>query len=204
VLYAQSGSELLDGGTGIDTASFAFAGTYDSTLVIDLNAGTADSAYVHDSLVAIENITGSVYADMIIGDSHANVLSGQQGDDTIAGGGGMDSLYGGKGNDVFVFDTMPNIKNVDVIEDFTTGSDSISLDSHVYAALGAGPLDPGAFQAAAQSTAAAAGIHIVFNTSTGALFYDPDGAGGAPAVQFATILLSGLSGTVSAADFVIT
>jgi serralysin len=65
-----------------------------------------------------------------------------------------------------------------------------------------GTLGNDALQVAA--TAAGAGIHIIFNTATGALLYDPDGAGGIAAVQFATIVLTGLTGPLTAADFVVT
>ena len=42
---------------------------------------------------------------------------------------------------------------------------------------------------------------IVFNSTTGALFYDADGNGRGAAIQFAT--LTGVTGVLSANDFVI-
>jgi Ca2+-binding RTX toxin-like protein len=64
-----------------------------------------------------------------------------------------------------------------------------------------GTLGNDALQVAA--TAAGAGIHIIFNTATGALLCDPDGAGSIAAVQFATIVLTELAGPVASTDFVV-
>ena len=55
-----------------------------------------------DTLYGIENLTGSMAADMFTGDGGANVLKGLMGDDTLVGGGDADMLYGGKGDDVLV------------------------------------------------------------------------------------------------------
>ena len=46
-----------------------------------------------------------------------------------------------------------------------------------------------------------AATRILYNPATGALLYDPDGAGGQAAVQIATLLAP--SGTLSAANFVV-
>ena len=51
------------------------------------------------------------------------------------------------------------------------------------------------------SAATQADDRIVYNTATGALLYDADGAGGIAAVQFAT--LTGIVGTLTAADFIV-
>ena len=51
------------------------------------------------------------------------------------------------------------------------------------------------------TTAGDAGHRIIYNTSTGALYYDADGAGGAASIQFA--LLNGAP-VLTANDFVIT
>jgi Ca2+-binding RTX toxin-like protein len=50
-------------------------------------------------MVGIENLTGSVYHDILRGDDGANWLRGLDGDDNMFGNGGDDVLDGGNGND---------------------------------------------------------------------------------------------------------
>ena len=93
-----SAGDTLDGGGGIDTASYggSLEGIY-----VDLDAGTATGGDAEgDTLTNIENLTGSDFADTLIGDANANVLDGGAGNDTLRGGDGNDTLIGGAGNDV--------------------------------------------------------------------------------------------------------
>lgn len=99
-LYGGSGNDVLDGGAGVDYARFneATAGAN-----INLAAGTAtDGLGGTDSLVAIENIGGTLFADAIIGDANANTLFGSDGNDSLSGGEGDDFLNGETGNDSLV------------------------------------------------------------------------------------------------------
>ncbi|MCA3284798.1 MAG: hypothetical protein ING16_18275 [Roseomonas sp.] len=57
----------------------------------------------------------------------------------------------------------------------------------------------GAFTIGAAATTSA--HRIIYNNVTGALFYDADGSGAGSVVQFAT--LAGVTGTITAAEFVI-
>jgi Ca2+-binding RTX toxin-like protein len=52
-----------------------------------------------DTLINIENLAGSAFADFLTGDRFANVLQGNGGDDRFIGGGGGDHLIGGNGFD---------------------------------------------------------------------------------------------------------
>ncbi len=89
--------------------------------------------------------------------------------------------------------------NVDRITDFDVADDTIWLDSRVFAALApGGPLSADAFHAG--RTSADASDRIMYDSSTGALFYDRDGAGGYAAVHFADVS-RGLS--LTSADFVV-
>jgi Ca2+-binding RTX toxin-like protein len=198
-----------DSGQGIDTVrssvSFTLGANLENLLLLGTAvAGTGNSA---DNTITgnasnntLAGLGGNDYLDGLAGN---DTLLGGDGTDTLAGGLGSDLMTGGAGQDMFVFSTVPGSRNIDRISDFSATDDTIKLDSHVFAALPTGALSAGAFQTAATSVAGGAGIHVIFNTGTGALLYDVDGAGGVAAVQFATIVLTGLAGPVTAADFVV-
>jgi Ca2+-binding RTX toxin-like protein len=89
-LWGGLGNDELRGGAGIDTAAFAGAG-----VLVDLATGNAYQTLEgdpvgSDSLSSIENVTGTVFVDLIRGDGRANVLDGDWGPDTLGGGGGAD------------------------------------------------------------------------------------------------------------------
>jgi len=104
-----------------------------------------------------------------------------------AGGAGNDTLVGGDGNDRYVFDSALNAStNVDRLSDFSVADDTVALDGAVFDALPAGALASAAFFIG--SAAHDADDRLIYNATTGALFYDADGNGGAAtAVQFATL-----------------
>ncbi len=147
------------------------------------------------------NAASSAAALSILGNAGANQLTGGAGNDSLYGGLGNDTLNGGAGNDQFVFDTALNAtSNRDTIVGFSVVDDTIRLSASVVAAAGpAGVLAAGAF--ALGTAATQADDRIIYNAATGALLYDADGSGATAAVQFAT--LTGLVGSLSAADFLI-
>jgi Ca2+-binding RTX toxin-like protein len=57
-----------------------------------------------------------------------------------------------------------------------------------------------AFQAGHGPWAQGSEIRIVYDTYSGALYHDPDGLGGAEAVQFATLQTAGVAPALSASD----
>jgi serralysin len=61
----------------------------------------------------------------------------------------------------------------------------LELDDSAFAALAPGALAASAFVAG--TAAQDADDRIIFNAATGAVLYDPDGTGSAPAIQFATL-----------------
>ncbi|TLU57723.1 MAG: hemolysin, partial [Chlorobium sp.] len=138
---------------------------------------------------ASEILTGSIQADNI---------DGLEGDDTIIGGLGNDVLTGGNGKDVFVFDTTPGQGNSDTITDFNPADDTIQLSSGIFSALAIGALDINAFVTG--SSANNASDRIIYNTSTGELFYDADGTGATEALLIATLIGTP---TLDAASFVV-
>jgi Ca2+-binding RTX toxin-like protein len=136
--------------------------------------------------------------DRLLGYGGADRLDGGSGNDLLAGGAGADVLIGGAGSDSFLFDVAPN-GEVDRIVDFSTVYDTIQLENGVFTALGAaGRLSSAAFWNA--PAAHDASDRVIYNGQTGALYYDPDGTGSAPAQQVAQ-LSAHLN--VSYADFLV-
>lgn len=98
LLEGGDGDDLLDGGADNDTASYASAA---DGVTVDLSeTGQQDTVNAGmDTLVNIENIIGSAFADILTGDSENNTLDGGEGNDRLNGGGGDDTLNGELGND---------------------------------------------------------------------------------------------------------
>ena len=213
-LEGAAGNDSLTGGDGIDTASYN-----GSSLAVTVNLGTPGAQNTGgagtDTLATVENLIGSAYNDRLTGDANANSLNGGvgndtlvggAGNDTILGGGGNDNLTGGVGADVFVFNTAPNAtSNLDTITDFASGTDRIHLAKSAMAALGTvnSTLIGDAFwQGAGVIKGHDASDRIVYNTSTGALYYDADGSGSGAAVKLAQLgTTASHPASIIAADF---
>jgi Ca2+-binding RTX toxin-like protein len=174
-LTGGAGADALHGGAGNDTAIYS-----GSTFGVTVNLATgaawgADAA--GDTLRSIENLVGSAHADSLTGDARNNVLNG---------GLGSDVLSVGAGRDVFAFNTALGAGNVDQITDFSPIDDTIRLDDAVFTALGGtGVLSATAF--AIGATAGDADDRIMYDSATGALYYDADGTATTAQVQFATL-----------------
>lgn len=97
-LEGRGGADVLDGGAGVDTATYASSpGAVD----VDLKrAAQIGGDAQGDVLKSIENVTGTVFADVLRGDEGANVLKGGAGNDVLEGRGGGDVLDGGAGHDI--------------------------------------------------------------------------------------------------------
>jgi Ca2+-binding RTX toxin-like protein len=204
-LYAGAGNNVLDGGDGADTVSYAYGltGTTGVTVSLDkpLNTAQATVGSGSDTLNYIENLTGSNYNDVLTGNTGANSIAGGTGNDTLNGGAGNDSLSGGTGADVFRFDSALAASNVDRISDYVVADDTIQLENAVFAKLTAtGTLNSAYFVANTTGQAAAADDYIIYESDTGILRYDADGNGAGAAVQFAVI---GTSLLITAAEFVV-
>src|SRR5215813_4048922 len=104
VLDGGDGNDVLDGGTGIDTASYASAAQGVSVSLAVAGPQDTGGAGV-DTLVSIENLTGSAFDDTLIGDAGDNALNGGAGDDIMIGGAGADAFDGGDGFDLVSYET---------------------------------------------------------------------------------------------------
>ena len=90
-LNGGAGNDTLNGGSGdSDTASYAGAAA-GVTVSLALTAAQDTIGAGVDTLVGIENLTGSSFADTLTGDAANNVLTGAGGNDTLNGGGGTDT-----------------------------------------------------------------------------------------------------------------
>ena len=140
--------------------------------------------------------------DTLNGNAGNDTLKGQYGDDTLDGGFGRDFLLGGPGKDTFLFDTTLGGTNIDRVLDFTPVDDTFRLEDSKFTAL-TGGLGTLAAQKFYTGTAAHdADDRIIYNSTTGELFYDADGTGTGMAIKFA-ILTSAVKPALSAADFYI-
>ncbi|MFO1036544.1 MAG: choice-of-anchor Q domain-containing protein [Geminicoccaceae bacterium] len=93
-LQGGTGDDRLDGGAGMDLASYADALT-GVTLSLAVSGPQEAGDRGRDTLVGIEGLVGSAYADKLQGDAGANWLQGGAGDDLVQGGLGNDRLDGG-------------------------------------------------------------------------------------------------------------
>jgi Ca2+-binding RTX toxin-like protein len=86
---------------------------------------------------------------------------------------------------------VPGAANADLITDFTSGVDKVRLDNAAHAGIGTlgfFALNDARFFAGAGATGGAdASDRVVYDTSTGDLYYDADGSGAGAALLFATL-----------------
>jgi Ca2+-binding RTX toxin-like protein len=187
VLNGGTGGDQLDGGTGIDIAIYIDATTAVRASLADqsVNRGEAKG----DTYVSIEGLRGSKLGDQLFGDHRANYLDGYFGNDT---------LTGGSGRDFFDFRFSLGASGVDTITDFKHDRDTIRLDDAVFTAIGSSLSKSEFYARAGASEAHDTSDHIIYDTSTGRLYYDADALGGRAAIHFAT--LAGRP-TLGVADF---
>ncbi|HDS1735727.1 retention module-containing protein [Pseudomonas sp. BP8] len=115
VLLAGAGNDTLDGGDGIDTASYASASAA-VTVDLSVTGQQATGGGGLDTLVSIENLIGSDFDDRLTGNGADNQLDGGHGNDVLAGGGGSDTFVWHNGD-----------SGHDTVSDFTPGSDRLDL-----------------------------------------------------------------------------
>ena len=83
---------VLDGGGGINTASFAHAASGVSVSLLLQGQAQNTGGDGTQTLTNFENLTGSAFDDHLAGDANANVLNGDGGADVLTGGGGADTF----------------------------------------------------------------------------------------------------------------
>jgi len=192
VLWTASSATVNNGTANITT----------SGLAVNLAAVVSGNGYKVTNTGQQAILTGSALADVLSGGTGNDTLSGGNGNDILNGFNGNDMLTGGAGSDIFQFSTAPGKNNIDVITDFQSGSDKIELLLSLFANVKGAD---GVFNAAdiligagVTKGSVAGNEHLIYNTTTKALYYDADGGGTGAGVQLAT--LTGIT-TLSATDF---
>jgi VCBS repeat-containing protein len=212
--------------SGLVTATAGPNGIEDGR-IYELNATATDSGGNLTQLFRIItgstgndtiNLTGTVEDltflaagnDTIFAGAGNDTIFGQNGDDLIHGGDGNDLLYGMGGSNTLFFDTaLDSTLNVDRAMNFNANQDKLSLSTAVFAAVGvgSGTLAAAAFQQVntggtgdVSGLSATADARIIYDSSTGGLYYDDNGGSLADATKFAVLDPAGFSGTFNNAD----
>ncbi len=97
-LIGGPGNDVIDGGAGVDWFHLQaeFGGPpFGLGSTVNLATGVMSGAMGGGSIVGVENLNGSPYADVLTGDAGANHIIGAGGADTILGGAGNDILSAG-------------------------------------------------------------------------------------------------------------
>ena len=227
ILNGGSGTDTMLGMGGNDTY-YVDLGTdkvYETTTTTSrVDAGGVDRVVSSVSYALgtfLENLTlagtaaingsGNNLNNSLLGNASANILSGAAGNDSLngvagndilAGGLGNDNLFGGAGKDTFFFNTTLNATtNRDAITDFSVVDDTIRLSRTIFTKLTTlGTLNSGWFRASTAGRALDSNDYLLYNTTTGGLFYDTDATGAGAATQFATLTTKP---TITAADFAV-
>ncbi len=195
LLLGGGDNDTLDGGTGADQM---FGGTGNDTYTVDDAGDTVSESSgqgtdtVHSTLASytltgnVENLVLDTGAGNGTGNTLGNAITGNTGANDIDGKAGNDTLTGGDGADNFVFSTTLNAAtNVNSITDFVVADDSFNLKTSVFTTLSAGTLDANDFVTG--TGAGDATDRIIYDNTTGDLFYDADGSGVGAQVKFAQV-----------------
>jgi hypothetical protein len=170
-----AGKDKYDGGKGFDRIEL-YSNDFNGGLngiIVDVSKGKIfDDGYGNvEKFKSIESFAGTDFGDTFIGSKKADEFKGQDGNDTMTGG---------KGGDMFVFNPPPDsATNHDTITDFNEAEgDRIALykgDGFPHLTEIDGGLDPAQFIANAGGIPDNAARRIVYDTTTGNLWLDPDG-----------------------------
>jgi len=158
-----------------------------------------------------DTLRGNGGADFLLGGEGSDSLVGGNGDDTLDGDLGSDTLNGGAGKDVYRFSTdIKSAANTDRIVGFVTGEDSVRLDHTVFDRLSVGSLGGEQLEYTTNGAATKPETRVIVDNSSsggglGRAFYDPDGSGSLPGIQFALLsrYTDNSTGFVTSADFTI-
>lgn len=141
VLKGNSGTNVLNGGAGIDTVSYDNAAGSVSVSLAIIGAQATGAAAGTDTLISFENLIGSNFNDRLTGNAVDNSLSGLNGDDFIFGTIGYDRIDGGAGRDTLNYQSLgESIRFLDngLIDKGASGQDRFANIETILASLGLG------------------------------------------------------------------
>lgn len=149
----------------------------------------------------VDSLFGQGGNDKLYGDAGNDRLNGSTGADLLDGGLGADVLTGGSAADRFYFTTA--LGTTDRIADFDPAADLVYLSSTIFTGLGTA----GSAMLADRFVTTVAGIpalddndRIIYESSTGNLYFDSDGSGAATSILFARL---GNHAALAAADIMV-
>jgi len=184
--FGFGGQEILQVGLGATakadvtcdwTATSATVNLGTATMVstganIDLSAVQSGNGFTLYAESGHGNLSGSGLADTLFASSEGNVLRG---------GDGNDSLQGGAGADKFVIEGL----GLDTVFNFQSGKDVIALTN---LGLSKGTLSADTFtKDAGLHEATTAAQRIIYDTTSGNVWFDADGVGAQQAVLLAVM-----------------
>jgi Ca2+-binding RTX toxin-like protein len=191
-LDGAAGADRLVGGLGddvyfVDVANdtvVELAGQGNDRMLTKLNSAAAAANVETLVFIGSGDFKGYAHAagSTIFGAAGNDSLTGGAGADFLGGMAGADTLTGNGGADIFYFDGLNT--GVDRIADFQSGVDHIQLRANSFGLTSLADL---AFVSGAAPVAASSGPALLYDTATGALVFDLDGAGAGTAIQIAIL-----------------
>jgi len=220
IVYGMGGNDTISYANAAGAILLDVAGNFVSETALTSGTVSAATAVVTTDLVfGFVNAEGSAFGDRFDGTSAANVIDGMNGEDILYGIGGNDTLRGGEGDDLLFGGDGDDLitgggdnddmvggagaddfhwdrqgEGIDRVTDFSAADDTLSF---LGAAFGPGA-GASAILVSGSNPVAAAANSFLYDTDTGLLSFDADGAGGGSAV--AIVQLYGAP-TITTADF---
>jgi VCBS repeat-containing protein len=188
-LYGGAGDDSIDGGAGKDNIQ---GGDGDDAI----DGGDDDDVLLgqagNDTIVGgagNDAIYGADGDDVLDGGAGSDVIYGDAGNDRITGSAGLDTLWGAAGSDIFVL--ANRAEDRDWIKDFEGGTDHLEIDAGLFGGglVGGASLDASRLIVGGNPVATQPGVgQFLYNTGSGVLRWDADGAGGSAPVTIATLI----------------
>ena len=196
VLFGGLGADILNGGEGEDVAYYREAAAGVVVDYTDVANNTNEAA--GDSYIAVDNIWGSDFGDVLTHDEQSGQVYGFDGDDQLYGNDGDDNMYGGAGADIInggagadtFFHLFYDSEGGDTIQSFVSGEDRLFVSRFWFGISDGGPASQISANAAdfiTDGVSTNAGKPaFIYDSETRTLSFDPDGEGGVGPFVMAT------------------
>ncbi|MGJ0316960.1 hypothetical protein NG754_10570 [Aliarcobacter cryaerophilus] len=182
---------------------------------VEYNSGAATTKLVTNgfelTLTDVEKVTGTGFADIIIANGNGSTITGGAGADTIVLGAGKDTVVYTALTDSLVAGAGATKAGIDTVTNFAAGTDKIdvtTVPTNVKTVTQAWTTDWNTTMAAAYTAASGSAmaanealVMTLTGTNAGTYLVINDGTLGWSAAADAVIELTGLTGTITTADF---